>query len=321
MEKFDSQHNASPFIPEVPTLIIAASFFLPVALPAIFGWLNGLLAVPVFYLLQTNENNQQVTKQIRNGILLAVVGSFIIQQLALIVFALTWLPLGYSFYQSASSGDNPVTTGLKGVINLTLSWLLFWTLYGFIEGNNPYTSVLTMLSMTLDQVVTLYKSNSELPPDVIYNLTQIIETIRAIIPRILPGLLAGSVLVTVWLNQLVSIRVLRRFRADRLPWPGYDKWQLPDSVVWLAIIAVILSLVGNDSLNTIGYNLAIVAVLLYFFQGMTVLVHILNRFNVPVYLRMVLYIVFVFQSYGLLLLSLTGLIDIWLNIRKLEPDE
>ncbi len=301
-----------------PTLIIAVLFFMPVALPSLLGWLNGLLAVPVFFLLLREDNVQRVNIQIRHGLFLAAIGALLINHLMLIVFSLTMLPLGYSFYRSVRRNDDPVTTGAKGIVNLALSWLIFWTVYGVIVGSNPYTSLQTMLDTTLNQVLTIYQSSTDLPADVSYNLKQIIETIQGLVPKILPGLLVSSILVTVWLNLVVSVRILRQFRPATLTWPRYKKWQLPDQLVWLAIAAVVLSIVDNAALNNIGYSLAIVVLMLYLFQGLAIMVHFFDRFNVPAFLRIILYALLTLQSYGLLLLSLIGLADVWLNIRKLE---
>lgn len=301
-----------------PTLIIAVLFFMPVALPSLLGWLNGLLAVPVFFLLLREDNVQRANIQIRHGLFLAAIGALLINHLMLIVFSLTMLPLGYSFYRSVRRNDDPVTTGAKGIVNLALSWLIFWTVYGVIIGSNPYTSLQTMLDTTLNQVLTIYQSSTDLPADVSYNLKQIIETIQGLVPKILPGLLVSSILVTVWLNLVVSVRILRQFRPATLAWPRYKKWQLPDQLVWLAIAAVVLSIVDNAALNNIGYSLAIVVLMLYLFQGLAIMVHFFDRFNVPAFLRIILYALLTLQSYGLLLLSLIGLADVWLNIRKLE---
>lgn len=301
-----------------PTLIIAVLFFMPVALPSLLGWLNGLLAVPVFFLLLREDNVQRANIQIRHGLFLAAIGALLINHLMLIVFSLTMLPLGYSFYRSVRRNDDPVTTGAKGIVNLALSWLIFWTVYGVIVGSNPYTSLQTMLDTTLNQVLTIYQSSTDLPADVSYNLKQIIETIQGLVPKILPGLLVSSILVTVWLNLVVSVRILRQFRPATLTWPRYKKWQLPDQLVWLAIAAVVLSIVDNAALNNIGYSLAIVVLMLYLFQGLAIMVHFFDRFNVPAFLRIILYALLTLQSYGLLLLSLIGLADVWLNIRKLE---
>jgi cbb3-type cytochrome oxidase subunit 3 len=54
---------------------------------------------------------------------------------------------------------------------------------------------------------------------------------------------------------------------------------------------------------------------------MAVFIHYLDRWKVPRYLRIILYVILAVQSYGLLLLSMVGVADIWFNFRKMTRDE
>lgn len=305
----------------VPTLLITAAFFLPVASPSLFGWMNGLLAVPVFFLFKTTDDDKQATLYIRNGLILAAVGALLLKQLVLIVFAMAMLPLGYSLYRSAQRSDDPATAGAKGVITLGLSWFVFWTVYGIIAGMNPYTNLLALLDGSFGQIIEIYRNSSDLPADVLYKLEQVVTGIRDFLPRVLPGLLAGSVIITVWLNQVIGNNLLLRLRPDKAAWPRYSRWRLPDKLVWLVIVAAVLSLVGSGTIKNAGYCLVIVSVTLYFFQGMAVFIQLLDRWKVPGYLRIILYVIIAVQSYGLLLLAIIGIADIWLDFRKLAEDE
>jgi uncharacterized protein YybS (DUF2232 family) len=304
----------------VPSLLIAAAFFLPIAVPSIFGWMNILLAVPVFFLLQAEENYEKGVRQLRNGILLAAAGAFLIGQIPVLVFSLTMVPLGYSLFLSARRREDPATAGAKGVAVLGLSWFVFWSIYGITTGVHPYASLLAMLDNTFDQIIAIYRQSPDLPTEAAYELEQIIGSARENIPKILPGLLAGSLILTVWLNQVIGSNLLIRLRPENAPWPKYASWQLPDKLVWLVIAAVGLALIGRETVRNTGYCLAIIAAVLYFFQGTAIVVHLLDRWKVPQYVRFILYLIMVVQSYGLLVLSVVGLADIWLNFRKLGQD-
>ena len=300
-----------------PALLIAAAFFLPVAIPSYFGWINGVLAVPVFLLLQKSDSYQQAVLDLRNGLLIAAAGALLLKQLLFIVFSMAMIPLGYSLYRSAAQREEPAVAGAKGVVALGLSWFVFWAVYGTIAGTNPYRELLAMLDGSFAAILEMYRTSAEMPVDAVYKLEQIVGSIREYLPRVLPGLLAGSVLLTVWLNQVIGNMLLLRLDPERAPWPRYGRWQLPDRLVWLAITAIALSLVGKGLLRDAGYCLAIVAALLYFFQGAAILAHLLDRWRVPQYLRLILYVIMALQSYGLVFLSMIGLADTWLDFRKL----
>jgi len=53
---------------------------------------------------------------------------------------------------------------------------------------------------------------------------------------------------------------------------------------------------------------------------MAIFIHLLDRWKVPAYLRIVLYVILAVQSYGLLLLAVIGIADIWMDFRKLAGD-
>lgn len=100
-----SERNG-PFL-NIRSLLVTLSFFLPTAFPGLVGWLNGLLAVPVFLLLQTADDKKTVGMQIRNGLLLAGLGSLLLGRFSMFLFTLTMLPLGYSLYLKCCTTKKP----------------------------------------------------------------------------------------------------------------------------------------------------------------------------------------------------------------------
>lgn len=313
------QRGSAQFTSHV--LLIAAAFFVPVAMPSLFGWLNGLLAVPVFLLLTLEADERTAVRKLRNGILIASVGALILNQALLIIFALSFLPLGYSIYRSGKRREDPTKTAAHGILVLGLTWFVFWTVYGILAGINPYTSLLAMLDESFGRIIEIYRNNADLSADVLYTLEQIVTEIRTYVPKILPGLLAGSVIITVWLNLVVSNALMLRLRPDQALWPQYSRWKLPERLVWTVIAGGVLAVVGHGVLKNTGYCLVIVSAILYFFQGLAVFIHLLDKWKVPGYLRIVLYVIVAVQSYGILLLSVLGLADIWFDFRKSNTDE
>lgn len=302
-----------------PVLFLAAIYFLPAILPSLFGWLLGVLGVPVAYIL-TAEGKEGGMITLRNGFFLAGVVALLVGKLEMLLFALTLFPLGYLLYRSGSAQWNESKSGGYGVLTMAGSWLFFWMLYGMITGIHPYQHLVDMLDAGFVQSYELYRTNSELSPEVQEDLSLVIPKIRELVPRILPGILCCMVILTVWMNQVVWNSLLLRYLPEKAPWPPYGYWKLPEQVVWVPIAATVLFLFGSGALKDIGLNLILISGVLYFFQGFAVFIHLLVRWNVPVYVRFLLYFILVVQSYGLVLLSLLGIGDIWLNFRKLDDN-
>ncbi|MCI5146614.1 MAG: DUF2232 domain-containing protein [Candidatus Electrothrix sp. AR3] len=184
-----------------------------------------------------------------------------------------------------------------------------------------------MLDKSLEHWITqleFYSAHSDLQAEAQYNLKIAVQAISGmrtvLLPKILPGLLAGTTVVTVWLNMVTANYLLHKIQPKKAAWPAFRYWQLPDKLIWLLIAALALSLTAIGNLQTTGYCLTIVSVLLYFLQGVAIFVHLLNRWNIPIFWRIILYIIMA-QSYGLFILTVAGIADTWANFRKLGQEE
>lgn len=299
-------------------VLLAAALLLPGIAPSLFGWLSVLLATPVFCLLTINGRKNGALI-IRNGVLLAVAVAIVLKIVPSLIFALTLAPLGYSFSKSFGSGGSEIQAGARGAVVLAASWLIFWVIYGTVQEINPYHHLLEMLDSGFAQTYEYYMKSSDLPAESIIQLEQVVNELRRIIPMILPGILCCTVLITVWINLTFSATVLARIQPENTPWKKYSQWRLPDKLVWVFIGAGIFLLAGQGGLSQAAIAAFLSTALLYFFQGLAVFIHLLEKWNVPIYLRILIYGILIIQSYGLILMTLVGLADVWFNFRRKLP--
>lgn len=296
-------------------ILLAGALLLPGLAPSLFGWLSVLLATPVFCIFCIN-GHEKGTLLIRNGVLLAIFAAIILKVLPSMLFSLTMVPLGYIFSKSYNQGSNEIRTGLNGIVVLTVTWLIFWIGYGIIQDINPYQYLLEMLDTGFAQTYEYYLQNSTLPPENMLQMEQAVNELRRGIPIILPGILCGTALITVWINLIFSLSILTRIKPAQLPWKKYSQWRLPDKMIWGLIAAGILLLAGQGYLSQAAFAIFLSAAVLYFFQGLAVFIYMLDKWNVPVYLRILIYGILILQSYGLILLTFLGLSDVWFNFRR-----
>lgn len=302
-------------VPSGQILLLGLLFFMPAASPSLFGWLTGLLAVPVCCLLALNGYDTG-KKQIALSLLVAGLGALLVRQWEMFLFSLTFVPLGFALFKSAHAGESAAKSGAKGLAVLGLTWLLFWGIYGGVAGINPYNHLLTVLDLGLQQTLELSASKEAgLSPEMVLGLNQATTAMRETIPGLLPGLLLSMVTITVWINMVLANGLAGRLTGTP-PWGPYASWSLPEHLVWLPIVAIAVVLFGDGPLRDAGAWLLMTVGWLYFFQGLAVFIALLERWRVPPFVRMILYIVFILQSYGLLLLAVLGLIDVWFNLRK-----
>ena len=93
------------------------------------------------------------------------------------------------------------------------------------------------------------------------------------------------------------------------------EYRLPDYFIWVAMTAFLLSMVsfGGKATAIVAVNVLNIAVVLYFFQGLAVLEVLLNSIKAGLFTRILTYIILVGQM--LLVLSIVGLIDYWVDFR------
>ena len=298
------------------TLIVSAFFFIPVLSPAFFGWLAGMLAVPVVCMLLAHGMKSGT---IQLGICLTIAGviALAVNRAEVMAFSMTMVPLGYTLAWSAKTGEEPALSGGKGLAVLAVSWFLFWSFFALLTDINPYTQLLQSINTGLEGAGELYNApESGLSEETRYQLKLVLDEARQGIPLLLPGILACLVLITVWLNMTLSNSFAERLSRIKTPWGPYSSWKLPEHLVWLPITALVLILVSSGQVQQGGLWLFMLSGVAYLFQGLAVCITLLHRWNMPKYLRAVIFFVLIVQSYGLVALALLGLSDVWFNFRR-----
>jgi uncharacterized protein YybS (DUF2232 family) len=122
-------------------------------------------------------------------------------------------------------------------------------------------------------------------------------------------------MITVWVNLVIGNWLLAK-RAGFAPWPSSRQWRLPDWLIWGVILAMIATLASPAGMSAFGLNLLLILGLLYFFQGLGVLGSLLDRWSVPPPLQALIYFLFIIQYYGVILIAILGLIDVWADFRR-----
>ncbi|MEN8188302.1 MAG: DUF2232 domain-containing protein [Thermodesulfobacteriota bacterium] len=299
-------------------LLVAGVILLPSLLTVVFGWMHGLLPLLVFY-YRMRYGRRTGTRYILHGGLISVVAGALGGILGMVMFSLTLIPAGLALADSADRGENVSRAGLKGVMATLLIWFGLGLVIQITSGTHPYFTLVNMLDQGMSEAIKYYQESSSIPADSLFLLEQTIAQMRMIIPRLLPAILGTMILSSVWLAMVFGNRLLLK-NTGSCPWPPFRQWQLPDNLIWLMVVGFLLSVLAGESGKTIGYNVVIVTGVIYCFQGVAVLIFLFDKWKVPPLLRLVLYIVLIFQSFGAILLSLLGVVDVWFDLRRLNQD-
>lgn len=303
-------------------LIVTGTLLLPGLQSALFGWVYGLVPLLVFYYL-CRYGSQAGTKYLLQGTLIALLAGVIWQMTSQVLLVLILFPTGFILARSAAQDDAPALAGLKGFVALSVSWFLFSSMIGITEGNHPYPVLLQSINQGMDEALKYYQENEKIPAESYYLLAQTFLQIKERLSQLMPAILASMAMITVWLAMVLGNRLIQK-NTGQSPWPEYQFWQLPEKLVWLVVAAAILALMPLPTARTIGFNLLVIASLIYCFQGLSIFLFFLNKWKVPLFIRSLLYVIVVFQSLGTIFLSVIGLADVWFDLRHLssqDPDQ
>jgi uncharacterized protein YybS (DUF2232 family) len=298
-------------------LITGAVLSFPLILPGALGGLHSLIPLPVFYYL-IRAGRRQGALIVAGALLLTAAFSVSLGVSWYIAIPVALAPLGYILARAAQKNESPLWAGLSGILflgGLVLAFGLFQLLFG--QGN-PYTALVGSMEHGLDTAREFYQKSTELPPETLKEIETIFAGLKKLLPKVLPALLATTVLGTVWINLVVGNWLLQRGTGEA-PWPPYHRWRLPEALIWGVILAGAAMLPPAPLLNLLGLNLLLSLGLLYFFQGLAVLAFLLGRWSAPWPLRAAIYFLLFFQVYGILMVTILGLVDIWADFRNRKP--
>jgi hypothetical protein len=297
-------------------LQVTAVILLPAFLGALFGWVQGLLPLLVFYYL-LRYGAQLGKKFILFGCGLACIGGLAFQVFDQILFSLTLLPVGFILADSARKGESISIAGLKGTVVLAGSWLLVTSLLSFGLEHHPYILLINGLDAVMDEAITYHKVNNTFPAETLFLLEQSFTLMKVWIPKVMPGILMCIILVITFFTMAVGNRMLHK-NVGTGPWPEFRLWSLPEKVIWVFIGAAILFVLPFESGRILGLNILMLSTLLYCFQGLAILLFLFSKWSVPLLLRTLIYVLLFFQSFGVILLAILGVADVWLDVRKLK---
>jgi len=142
--------------------------------------------------------------------------------------------------------------------------------------------------------------------------------------RSYPSFITIGILMTAVVNYYV-VRLLWSciygpglFHPDR-----FSKWVVPEQVVWVLIGSGGLLFFAEGILGALGLNLFFLVLVVYFLQGLAILIHFLYSRNVPVFFWVLIFFVIVLQPLLIGAAVGLGIFDTWIDLRKIrvEPEE
>lgn len=297
-------------------LLAAAVIVLPGLQWSFFGWSQIFLPLLSFFLLG-RFGGHTGNRVLLCATTLSLVVYLILGGLELFLFSCGLLFSGVTLFRSAERHESPSLSGLKTAGSLAGGWCLAAIMLSAGSEVSIYDQLLKTLDLSIVEAVEYYRQSGSISGENLVLLETSLNRMQLLVPMIMPAVLGSMVLMITWLTMMIG-NTIRLKAFDNFAWDNYRYWQLPEKLVWGVIVMGIVALTPT-AFRVIGINCLILLGIIYCFQGLSILVFFMNKWNVPLLLRSFVYVMIIFQSLGTMVLLFVGLADIWLDFRRQKP--
>lgn len=190
---------------------------------------------------------------------------------------------------------------------------------GSLSGIGPWQMISDYVYENLEMTAAAYE-NMNLTDGRIELLIQSPGRVHDSLMGIMPALAVSGMIFSSWANLLLARPALKAGGMMQANFGKLNRWKAPDGLVWAVIACGVLLLASDARLSYLGLNGLIMLMLVYLFQGIAVVSYYFETRQVPMFLRVMVYVFFVLQQVFALFVIGLGFFDIWADFRRLGAD-
>jgi len=298
-------------------VIWAAFFLLAVSwIPFVGPFLSLLTPLPFLY-YSTKLGLYQGVKLAALTILTVALAAKLAGYTQIIIFSLEFGLLGIVCSELFKKNFSLGQTIFLTTVFLLLLGLISLLFIGFYKNAGPLDMLLEYLEGHLDMTIKAYEEMGITKENAV-ELEAYGKAFVDTISKIYPSLMIIGTGFAAWLNVIIAKPL---FRRGKLKYPDFipmDRWQAPDILIWVVIVSGFALFVPSQGLKLVAINSLIVILTIYFFHGLSIILFFLNKYHVPLWLRIGIYFLIIIQQIFLAGLVLAGLFDQWVDFRKIH---
>ena len=202
--------------------------------------------------------------------------------------------------------------------NLTV-YALVAAAFSIISGQNLHQLAVNEINGSITQAISIYEK-AGVKGDELALLKQSMTMAANQITKIYPALITILLLTLAGCNLYLIKRFAVQLGAD-LKLGDFNEFKNHDLLVWLLIATGFAQLAGTPIITIPALNVLVIVAMLYFLQGLAAISAIIARQPFAGVMRVMLYLMLLFQPYLAVVVAAFGIFDLWGDFRTPRKQE
>ena len=292
--------------------IICLLFGIAIYLPIIGFFASLFIPLPIiYYRIKLGANKGNIIPFGSAIIMAMVIGGISVDLFYFVGLMLLGVILG-NLLEYNISLEKTIAYTCGTILGISGLCLVFYSNLSNIGISGLVTDYITK---NLELTLVLYRSLN-VPEELIAQVANALDQIKFVLVRITPALIIAATLLVVWINLILIKPILLRKNLYFPNFGNLNLWQAPESLIWGLIGSGLVIIIPSPTIKIIGINGLIIFCTIYFFQGMAIISFFLEKKNIPLPVKFIIYTIITIQQFFLFIIVGIGLFDMWFNFRK-----
>lgn len=292
--------------------IFAVMLLITLYIPVLSIIIIFFLALP-FMLFGAKYDRKSTIVFILAAVLLSMIlGSFLAMPLALL-YGTTGAVMGALIREGKSRLAVTAAGAAAFLANTVADYAISVAFFNF----NIIQKLFEILRQSFDDSLKLVKEMGQVPDE---KMIKQFETMIDLLETLVPSMFVLSAFFGVFMIQLVSMPLLKRF-GIRIPrWRPFRELALPKSILWYYLFTMLAAMAMSPEEGTYWFwalaNLSFILQMLMVFQGLSLIFYITHVKGYPKAVPIIVTVLLFLLPFVLYIVRILGIIDLGFELRK-----